>query len=70
MFVYLEGSKVVFATAKLIKVYIDGTTLRVILENNQGFDLLCGNEQDAIDTLKYIVDRLDINKPMENGYDW
>jgi hypothetical protein len=36
MFVYLEGSQVVFATAKLIKAYIDGTTLRVILENNQG----------------------------------
>jgi predicted ATP-grasp superfamily ATP-dependent carboligase len=70
MFVYLEGSQVVFATAKLIKAYIDGTTLRVILENNQGFDLLCENEQDAIDTLKYIVDRLDINEPMENGYDW
>jgi predicted ATP-grasp superfamily ATP-dependent carboligase len=70
MFVYLEGSKVVFATAKLTKVYIDGTTLRVILENNQGFDLLCENEQDAIDTLKYIVARLDINEPMENENGW
>ena len=70
MFVYLEGSKVVFATAKLIKAYVDGTTLRVILENNQGFDLLCENEQDAIDTLKYIVDRLDINEPLENENGW
>lgn len=66
MFVYLESSGVVFAIDKLIKAYIDGTTLRVILENNQGFDLLCKNEQDAIDALKYIVDRLDINEPMEN----
>ena len=70
MFVYLEGSQVVFATTKLIKAYVDGTTLRVILENNQGFDLLCENEQDAIDSLKYIVDRLDINEPMENENGW
>jgi hypothetical protein len=66
MFVYLEGSGIVFSTDKLIKVYKDGLTIRVILENNQGFDLLCENEQDAIDSLKYIVDRLDINEPMEN----
>jgi hypothetical protein len=66
MFVYLEGSQLVFAADKLIKVFRDNTTLRVVLENNQGFDLLCENEQDAIDSLKYIVDRLDINEPMEN----
>ncbi len=66
MFIYLEGSGVVFSTDKLIKVYKDGLTTRVILENNQGFDLLCENEQDAIDSLKYIVARLDINEPMEN----
>jgi hypothetical protein len=62
MFVYLEGSQLVFAADKLIKVFRDNTTVRVILENSQGFDLLCENEQDAIDTLKYIVARLDINE--------
>jgi predicted ATP-grasp superfamily ATP-dependent carboligase len=70
MFVYLEGSQVVFATTKLIKAYIEGTKVRVILENSQGFDLLCENEQDAIDSLKYIVDRLDINEPMGNENGW
>lgn len=71
MFIYLEDKQVVFSVEKLVKIYIDNdlTTVRVIIENNQGFDLFHGSEEEAEATLKYLVDRLDLNEPWEGKYD-
>lgn len=76
MFIYLEDRQIVISVDKIVKIYIDNlTTVRVILENNHGFDILHDSEDkeaaiaEAEATLKYLVDRLDLNEPWEGKYD-
>lgn len=72
MFIYLKQHDVVFAIDKIIKIYIDNnlTTIKVIIEGGHGFDLFHDTEELAKAALLDLVARLDINEPMENGYDW
>ena len=60
MFIYLEDQQVIFAVSKVVKIYIedDLTTMRVIIEGGQGFDLFHDNEVEANDRLKSLADCL------------
>ena len=57
MFIYLEEELVLFAVNKLIKIYIknDLTTVSVVLEGNDGFDLLHDTPEEAKERLDYLA---------------
>ena len=58
MFIYLEKEQVLFAIDKVVKIYRDGdnlTTVRVIIEGGQGFDLFHGTEEEAKERLDYLA---------------
>ena len=60
MFIYLEDHQVIFAVSKVVKIYIedDLTTIRVIIEDGNGFDLMHDDEVEAANRLKSLADCL------------